>query len=485
MIKPRNGSALSNCLLVTAGAVAGACVTAWLHAPADPATLSAKSLIPAGTQTLPARQPALGARAGGTGLPSGSALSPQAKSKDLTDRGYQSGLKNPADAMQEILTIPGDADRLDFLRGAMEAWALTDPQAALEYARTQLPAGQMQSEAIRLALEAWSGKEPRAAFSWIEQNLSGPGKEEAMGTFAQSWARTSPEKAAAWFMETGSTSQTLLNSLVSGWAAVDPAAAIAWSGKLPDPGNRNVSLTTAVGELARQDPAAAAAAAAPFLTDAPVPPTPAGAAPPPAKPAVPDLPTILADIWGSSDPASAAQWISELPAGASRTEAATTLATVWAAHDIQAAVTWSEGFADPTLRASIVEHLGTTWGAIEPDKALAWLATQPPDIAANGIQGAYNSWAATDPAGMRDWISQLQPGLGSDQARRALGDVVSANDPLAAIDLARSLYSPSAQSDALNRYYHAWQRQSPAEARDWLTQEWATLPPQARQKMAQ
>jgi hypothetical protein len=45
------------------------------------------------------------------------------------------------------------------------------------------------------------------------------------------------------------------------------------------------------------------------------------------------------------------------------------------------------------------------------------------------------------------------------------------------------MYSPSAQADALNRYYRSWQRQSPGDANEWLTSEWASLPAQARQRM--
>ena len=478
MIFPRNGSLLSNSLLVTAGVAVGAWTNASIHPSREIMSLSAVTVEP---KAPSARKSAPGPRGGGR--PSLAEVLSQPptgqKSLSLHELGQQVAGENPTSAMELAQGIPGDADRLDFLRGAMTGWAATDPQAALAYAQSHFPAGQMQSESVRLAIQAWAVTDPRAAYVWMEQNLSGPQKEEAMGSFAQSWARTAPEKAAAWFAETGSTSQTLLTGLVTGWAATDPAAAIAWSGQLADRANQTVGLTTAIGELARQDPARAAAAALPFLTDAPT----AGAGAESPTPAVPDLATVLADIWGANDPAAAAEWVARLPPGASQIEAATTLATVWAASDINAAVQWSEGFTDPALHSAVVEHLATTWGAIEPDKALAWLATQPADIAANGIQGAYNSWAATDPAGMQDWITQLQPSLSADQARRSLGDVVSGNDPLAALDLARNMFSPSAQADALNRYYRSWQRQSPADANEWLTSEWASLPVQARQRM--
>ena len=148
-----------------------------------------------------------------------------------------------------------------------------------------------------------------------------------------------------------------------------------------------------------------------------------------------------------------------------------------------AAVQWSASLTDPVIRAAAVDHIATTWGAIEPDKAIAWLDTQPPELAASGYQGAWNSWAATDPAGLQEWIAQMPPGAQSDLARRSLADVTSAADPAAALELALGITDPAQRSDAVFRYYRQFRRADPASAGEWLQNEWNRIPATAQTRI--
>lgn len=401
---------------------------------------------------------------------------PAHKGEDLNRLGREMATADPGTALEMAQEISGEADRLMFVRGAFEAWAAQDPGAAAAYAESQFPAGELRSEAIRVAMTAWAQTDPRAAFQWMEERLSGPLKEEALVALAQGWSRKSPQQAAAWFIETGSTSQPLLSAIAGTWARQDPAAAVKWASTLEEASNRGVGLTSALGEMARQDPAAAATAAAPFLQ----PDTTTGT----AAAAVPDLATVLADIWGTTDPSGASAWVQALPPGPAQQEAAGTLATVWGASDIAAAVAWSSTLTDPTLQGAVVSHLGTTWGAIEPDRALAWLDSLPPQVAARGTQGALNSWAATDPVGLGDWIGQMEAGPRSDMARRSLGDVMADQEPMAALELAAGMANPNQQAEALARYYRQFHRADPASASEWLQSEGSRFPAPAQQALA-
>ena len=476
-----NASLLSNVLLIAAGAVAGSGLT-WMVSP-RPApgsgTSKAMAAIPDAVTPLPrskqARPPAEENRVKLSQVVT--ADDPAHKADDLNRLARDVAAQDPAEALAMAGEIPGEEDRVVFIRGAFEAWAAKDPQAAAEYAESQLPPGAGRSEAIRTAMYAWAQTNPRAAFQWMEDHLSGPLKEEGLVALAQGWSRRSPQQAAQWYADTGSTSQPLLSAIASTWARQDAAAAAAWASKLRDPVNRDVGVTSALGELARQDPAAAAAAALPFLQTDPSA-NPAGAP-------VRDLAGVLADIWGTSDPSAAASWVRQLPAGSAQIEAAGTLATVWASHDIQAAVAWSETLGDPEVKAAVITHLGTTWGAIEPDRAMAWLDTLPPETAARGTQGALNSWAATDPVGLADWIQQMPVGARNDQARRSLGDVIASEQPMAALELAAGMNDPIGQGDSMARYYRAYYRADPAGATEWLQGEINRFPAPARQALSQ
>lgn len=482
MMPIRNGSLLSNLLLVAGGAISGSMLTWSLRPPpAGPGSRSGTIASATESRRHPARAAAPPLGGGDHRLKLSQIIAaddPAHKAEDLNRLGREVATTDPGRALEMSREISGEADRLVFVRGAFEAWAAQDPSAAAAFAESGFPAGELRSEAIRVAVTAWAQTDPRAAFQWMEERLSGPLKEEALVALAQGWSRRSPEQAAAWFIETGSTSQPLLSAIAGTWARQDPAAAVKWASALQDDANRGVGLTSALGEMARQDPAAAALAATPFLQSDATPGASAAAVP------VPDLATVLADIWGTSNPSAASAWVHSLPPGPAQQEAAGTLATVWAASDITAAVAWSSTLTDPTLQTAVVSHLGTTWGAIEPDRALAWLDSLPPTVAARGTQGALNSWAATDPVGLGDWIGQLEAGPRSDMARRSLGDVMVDQEPMAALELAGGMADPNQQSDALARYYRQFHRADPASAIEWLQSEASRFPAPAQQALA-
>lgn len=399
------------------------------------------------------------------------------RADDLRRLGRETADGDEAKALKQAETLKGDADRAGFLRGVMESMAAKNPKAAAEYAHTHFAPGAQQAEALRIALGAWANQSPRDAYAWAESHLSGPVKEEAIHSIVQRWATNAPEAAADWFVQTRSTSQPLLNTLAGAWGANNPKAAASWVETLADAGNRQTGRVAIAREWAAQNPSAAAGYFTPFLSE----PAPPGSTSSPGL----DLATVLADIWGTTNPAGAAEWIAKLPAGPAREQAAGTLATVWAASDMEGAVAWSNTIADASIRAAAVDHIATTWGAIEPDKAIAWLDTQPPDLAANGYRGAWNSWAATDPAGLQEWIGSMNPGDQADLARRSLGDVMMASDPAGALDLAFGIRNEGRQSDAITRYYRQFSRLDEPSAQEWLQNEWDRLPASAQTRIRQ
>lgn len=402
------------------------------------------------------------------------------RADDLHHFGREMAARNATMALALAEEIGGDADQLMYMKGVFTTWAKHSPQEAAAYAIQTLPAGRLREEAIRLSMGEWGAVDARGAFEWMEASLQGPVKEASLVALAEGWSRRSPEQAAAWFAESGSTSQALLTAIAGTWARQDAVAALQWAAALEDPAQRNTSLNSVLGEMARLDPVAAVRAAAPYLPSA----DQSNASGENAA-AGRDVARTLADIWGTSDPAAAARWIDTLPTGPAQVEAASTLAAVWATSDIEAAVAWTTTLSNAALQESMVTHLGTTWGAIEPDRALAWLDTLPPHVSSQGIAGAFNSWAATDPVGLADWITQLPASPRNDLARRSLGDVISEQDPLAALELAAGISNPIQQKEVLATYYRQLHRSDTNAAIEWLQGEWPTLPAPAQHSLAQ
>lgn len=378
---------------------------------------------------------------------------PLKRAAALRERGAQQAQVDIAQALREGLDLDRPQDQLDYYRGVYGEWAEIDPEAALMHARRHFESGQLQSEVISLAVNKWGADNPHDAWVWVDQNLTGPLREQAMTDLVIGWTRRAPANAADWLASTGVTSSALYTAAAMTWAEQDPEASLAWTASLPSTKASKSALNAVALEWARQDPQTAAAALDPYLKTANN---------------GPELATILADVWGTSDPASTATWIETLPAGSVREQAAGTLATIWATHDIDAALAWVDTLESAPMREQVIAHLGTALGGLEPGRALDWLLSLPSDEAANGITGALNSWAATDAMGLYAWINDASDPQIADLARRSLGDVITQEDMFGAMDLALGITDDQLRENTLARYYRYWRKDDLASADEWF-----------------
>ncbi len=471
---PPNGSFSANLLILVMGGVVGSGMT-WSFRPGGlfgtPSVVieAAPKTRPSASNTAPVR---------GSGGPR--ILTPQVtetaveqmsaleRGEHFRSRGAEAALKDIAGALEEAEAMTSVRDQLDFLRGVFSEWAENDPEGALTHAQSQFPAGKLQSELTGLAMNKWAYEHPREAWLWAEGNLEGPIKDRALTDLVIGWTRQSPADAAKWLVDSGLTSSSLFTALPRTWAESDPTAALNWVRGLPAGRAKDQAEIAVADSFAADGPKAAVAAFAPEIE--------AGMNA--------DLVVALTNRWASSDPAAVAEWVKGLADGQMKMEAAATLATVWAASDIKAAVSWSQTIGDAALLQQVTSHLGTTWGAIEPHKALEWLGTLPPNQAAEGMKGAFYSWAATDPVGLEQWIGDIGNGSMSDQGRRSLADVRSQSDPAGALNLALGLSAPEVRDDVMARYYRKWAAANRADAGDWYDMNAAKLPATTRERLA-
>lgn len=463
----RNGSLPANALLIAIGAAAGVGVTV-LVAPLmeNRSNLADRGNPPKDRASWASQRTASGKKA--TLADALKVADGQERTASLRAAGAAAAEKDPAKALEASNSITSEQDRLEYLRGVYSIWSESDPLAALEYSKSNLPAGLARSETIGIAVNKWSTHDPRAAWMWSDANLSGPLKERAFTDVLIGWTRRTPSAAAQWLSSTGEQSQPLINAVASTWAEQSPREAASWADSLPDKDSKLTATVAVASEWATQEPQEAADHFTEAVSE------PDGAA----------LATTIADIWGTTNPAEASEWINQLPPGPGKDEAAATLATVWAASDIQAAVEWSAGLGDERMRKQVITHIGTTWGAIEPDLALDWLQSLPSKLAADGITGAFNSWAATDAEGLRQWVDASPPTPEMDQARISLADVLAASDLGSSMNLAFQLSSDTARDNAAARYFRHWRRTDDASAQEWLTQNWSSLATTTRQRLA-
>jgi len=392
---------------------------------------------------------------------------PKLRSEMLSRAGAEGARRDVEEALKMGHSLSRLQDKIDYFRGLFGVWSEVDAEGSLTYAKQNFNVGLLQSELISLVINKWGAVSPQQARIWTERNLSGPIREQAMTDMMIGWTRRNPELASNWLQQSNSATSSMLSAVGVTWAEQDPEAAAIWAGGLQSYGGRRTASIAVASEWARQSPEEAAD----FYSDEV------------AGPEGMDLATVIADVWGTSDPAATADWVSGLPSGPVRDQAAGTLATVWATRDVEAASRWSESIEDPSMRQQVIAHLGTTWGALEPDRAVEWLAQLPPELAQVGMTGAFNSWGAVDPGGMRDWVENSEASTISDQARRSLADVVSQNDILDSIDLALGISTSQERNDAVARYFRQWRKTDDASAQEWLGEAWQVIPPDLQERL--
>ena len=100
--------------------------------------------------------------------------------------------------------------------------AVNDPQGASEYAAT-LPAD-VRETILGGAINYWAASDLAAAGEWIK-GLSGPARDEALGTYTYSLLRKDPNAAAAWAVTISDPKirDKSLNGIAAFWLNKDPA----------------------------------------------------------------------------------------------------------------------------------------------------------------------------------------------------------------------------------------------------------------------
>jgi len=222
----------------------------------------------------------------------------------------------------------GQALELRLLR----QWAGNEPQTAANWV-SQLSPGTVRPEALNAVAIVWANQNLSEAVQWLRQ-LPGEGERtEALVTAAYEAARTQPVEALnlATDLPPGESRNDLIIHAASQWAAQAPAAAAEWASRIPDGNLREqvmAEVSTAWGET---DPVAAATFATQSLA--------------PGKPQS-DAVVGVVQRWAPKQPAAAAAWVAEFPAGALRDTALEELAKLQPEPD-PAATPASEAGAQP------------------------------------------------------------------------------------------------------------------------------------------
>ncbi len=340
----------------------------------------------------------------------------------LEQAGYQDGLNDPKGALDKANSIPGRDNRLAYLQSVFTAWGEKDGAAAADWVEANLK-GMDKSDALFNIADGWAEKDPEAAALWFDANTNGTTREDAVWEILEAWGRKSPVKALAWADNLDAfTRSGVMDALAEGWAAKDPAAAAAAGKDLLQYDFGDEFLMNVAGQWASSDPKSAAAWANTLDS--------------------PDLRAVthmeVGTEWGMSDPRAATSWIQSLPNEEDRSYAALGTALGWSEHDPGAALEWSvSAIDDEDTRQRVVEDVMLNWSTNDPNSAAKWLNDQP-------------------------------KGERHDEVLSTFSTAIIDIDPESAVTWAATISDPAQKTEHLTMLLDEWVAMDGKFARDWI-----------------
>lgn len=223
-----------------------------------------------------------------------------------------------------------------FAKTVLSKWAQTDPQAALQWLKENLP--DKEGYALKALLEGWAKTDPDAADQYLAETGSrDPRKPMPIFDFATapSWPLQSEDDVRQWAN--------------SGFYAGSNGSSRSW--KLDE-----VQAATAVlienPDLAKS----------------------------------PNWHRRLADRWAMENPDAALEWSASLPPEL-QIEAAESALESWFQLDPKRAVAFTESLPASEFRGFAIEKVAEEWADTDPGGALEWTATLPPGAIRDAATG--------------------------------------------------------------------------------------------------
>ena len=188
----------------------------------------------------------------------------------------------PQEALALAETLDGAARR-QVAQAALQAWAQTDAQAAMN-ALEEFDDLRLANDAKFSILAQWSAADPRAAFEWaltqktsmdnmhlaamplqqlamsdpaealrLAEELDGMRKQAALAGIVSTWADSDPHAAAAWLESASGDMSQAVSAVAFAFAQRSPSEAFDWVSTLPKE-SQQVALHSLVSATASQSP---------------------------------------------------------------------------------------------------------------------------------------------------------------------------------------------------------------------------------------
>ena len=261
--------------------------------------------------------------------------------------------------------------RVAFTGSAMKDWAKQDLNAAAAFVAAQ-PDHAYRSHLAGSLIEAWAATDAGAAFAWSQENLKGAAQVQSIGNVVKALAERSPDDAATMVngLESGEIKSFAVGALLEfHLKTYDPIrpnpaardAALAWMATLDDKEAARRALAKNAWKLFTNAPEAARA----FLSG------------PHADIAPPEIYGLAASGLAKQNPESALQWAADVPAEHQRI-AMSYLMSTWLSTQPEAARTHVLAMPPGDLRTMALRQVATNSIHSSDPRTPGWMGNLPP-----------------------------------------------------------------------------------------------------------
>ena len=301
-----------------------------------------------------------------------------------------------------------------------------------------LPEGRQRDQALAALGSAVAGKDPALAASLLDEISPGP------------------------------QAHALAASMAADWAEIDAPATLRWIETLSE-SLREKALESSLARLANNAPELAAE----FAERAT------------ATPALADQIGFIAAALASKDPDAAMEWAGRFESETTATQIRQATLLAWSGKDPVAALRAAIELESKD-RDSLVTQVAAQWAAADPQATLEWAKTVEGDLGVATRGKALEALAMQDVESARNEIESILKESGGDPAltqpvphtlhpltegTAAIVREMSATDPRAATEWARSLPEGSIRREVLSRQYTDWATFDPQAAVQYAESE--------------
>lgn len=297
-----------------------------------------------------------------------------------------------------------------------------------------------------------------------------PAEHQDFRDFHFAWGKIAGDEAV---LHGADTRKPDMLVTLAGYAAADPAAALAWFDGLPERSsreNRNTSQDYLkmglVTGLATINPDRAAD----FVI---------GQAGRGDGAAHKMMAVIASKVMQSRGPGAAAAWTASLPEGELRNAATGHVAHDFARRDPRAAAEWAESVGSERAVAAV----GHQWAQRDGAAAVGWLDSLGDRADGSAYFHTFEAWVGRDPRAASQHLVEMPPSPQRDMSINGMVNRHRWDDPQSAIAWAGEIQNREQRQGALRRIGEAFMRRDRAGAEQWIPT--SGLPAEVQQRLLQ